>query len=58
MTSEEILASITAHYMVTDRLTTAQLGEHKRRGACAACEPPRGAGELARALPDEVKTSD
>ena len=40
MSSEEILASITAHYMVTDRLTTSQLQEHKRRGGCPVCERP------------------
>ena len=39
MTSEEILASITAHYLVTAGLTASQLQEHKRRGACWGCEP-------------------
>lgn len=39
MESEEILASITWHYMATDGpLNGAQLQEHKQRGACAACE--------------------
>ena len=40
MNSEEALASVTAHYMVTGRLTRSQLREHKRRGGCPACERP------------------
>ena len=38
MSDEEIVDSITWHYIVTDRLNGAQLDEHKRRGACPACE--------------------
>jgi len=38
MTSEEILASITRHYLATNVLTAEQLREHKQRGACPGCE--------------------
>ena len=39
MTSEDILASITWHYMVGNKaITGTQLAEHKARLACPACE--------------------
>ena len=49
MTSEEILASLTAHYVVTERLTPSQWQEHKRRGSCPACERGMPAPELTHA---------
>jgi hypothetical protein len=35
---DEIVTSITWHYMIVPDLTASQLAEHEKRGACPACE--------------------
>jgi hypothetical protein len=52
VSSEEILASFTAHYTVTGQLTASQLQEHKRRGACPACERDELDTYVAEAMAD------